>query len=330
MSVVCRHVRCLCEVSGERRQIEFVQGDCVGVVIDQLQHGCRGRCGRHRRSLADCRFVAIEIALQLIPGAAEVHEVRDDVENQRDNLCGCFWAWVALRAFDHSTLPDEEPVAMAAGCVVPDGPTRPEFSLPWGGTGVTASWPYREPLPTSDDDDAVGTSAHGVARAVELLSDGRVVAVPLRAQRWTAGLVTDLVSRLVAFGRPVLPVANVATKPFIGSTVSSAAVMQHLLTGAGLPTVAADWDVGHFCSIAGVLKGPAAELVVIRDTYRAMGWRGHHVQTYQSLADALDRGGTGAGGVLVLCHRPAAPDVLLAVDGLGLVDELWDNGSPRP
>jgi hypothetical protein len=272
-----------------------------------------------------------QLGFHAIGDLAAVHAVRDAAVNQRDNLCGCFWAWVALRAFDGSNLPDEEDVALAAGCVVPIGRTDPTVSLPWKGDGVTASWPYRLPLPTSADDKMIGASAFGLVRAVDVLSDGRLVALPYRADRWTASLVQELISRLIGLGSlPILAVANVATEHFIGSKLSAENIVDHLVTGRALPEVEPDWRVGHFCSLAGVLRGSAAELVVIRDTYRAMGWRGHHVQTYASLGSALDRDGTGAGGVLLITTLADADAVRVAVDKLPLLDELWDNGSPLP
>jgi hypothetical protein len=70
--------------------------------------------------------------------------------------------------------------------------------------------------------------------------------------------------------------------------------------------------------------------VVIRDTYRAMGWRGYHVQTYAAVANALDRDGTGAGGVMVITTAAHANAVRVAVEDPALINELWDNGSPRP
>jgi hypothetical protein len=272
-----------------------------------------------------------QLGFAAIGDLAAVHAVRDSAVNQRDNLCGCFWVWVALRAFDGSDLSDEEDVAMVAGSVVPVGRTDPAFSLPWKGEGVTTSWPYRLGLPTSADDRMIGASAFGVARAVDVLSNGRLVALPYRAERWTAALAQELISKLLGLGSvPVLAVANVATEHFIGSKLSAENIVDHLLMGQTLPVVEPDWRVGHFCSLAGVVRGPGAELVVIRDTYRAMGWRGHHVQTYATLASALDRDGTGAGGVLLITPIAHADAVRDALENLALVNEVWDNGSPRP
>jgi hypothetical protein len=272
-----------------------------------------------------------QLGFHAIGDLAAVHAVRDVAVNQRDNLCGCFWAWIALCAFDDSDLIDEEPVAMIAGCVVPVGPTDPAFSLPWKGAGVTASWPYRLALPTSTDERSIGASAHGVARAVDVLSDGRLIALPYRADRWTAPVVQELITRLIGLGSvPILAVANVATEHFNGSTVGADSVINHILLGESLPYVEPDWRVGHFCSLAGVLRGSAEELVVIRDTYRAMGWRGYHVQTYAAVANALDRDGTGAGGVLLITTAVHADAVRAAVENLPLLNKLWHNGSPVP
>ena len=223
---------------------------------------------------------------------------------------------------------------MAAGCVVPAGETDPAFiACPWGGAGVTASWPYRLPLPTSSDEAAIGTSAHGVVRAVEALSEGRLVALPFRAERWRRPRSPRRSSPAVGLARcrccrsPTSPRSTSSARPFrlrIG-------VFGHLLHGVPAShrrTGLAGWPL----LLAGrMLSGPAAELVVVRDTYRAMGWRGHHVQTYQSLAAALERDGTGAGGLLLITtHRTRRRRPRRDGQGLGLINELWDNGSLRP
>ncbi len=272
-----------------------------------------------------------DITLRTIGDAASVHAARDAAVNQRDNLCGCFWGWVALRAFDHSTLHDEEEVAVHAAAVVPDGETDPVFSLPWRGDGVTASWPYRLSLPSSPDDAAIGTSARGVGVAVEALSEGRLTAVPFRHEQWTSEVVDRTIDALAALGPlPMLPVVNIATRHLAGSRRTAAEVYAHLAGGTPLPRREPDWDVGHFATLAGTLSGPGGQLVLIRDTYRAMGWRGHHVQTSSAVAAALHRGGAEAGGLLMLAHTGAASEVSDALASVGLISEWWSNGSPEP
>jgi hypothetical protein len=88
-----------------------------------------------------------------------------------------------------------------------------------------------------------------------------------------------------------------------------------------------DWEVGHFVSLAAVLHGPGASLVLVRDTYPTLGWDGYYLQPPAAVASALDRGDGREGGVL--CVAPASE-----ADPLRhrLADRFdlrpWDNGTP--
>lgn len=270
--------------------------------------------------------------LRLVGDAAllEPHYVR--AGSQKDNLCGCFWANLALAAFAGVDFADEEDAALVAGVVVPEGPTDPASSLPWGGAGAVApTGPYRLALPTSADDAAIGTSAHGVARAVQVLSEGRLDAVPVRSQRWTADLVVAVLDRLAAMERgDLLVVANIATEHLGPAARSLVEILGHLGSGPALAERPPDWAVGHFSSLAGLAVGPKRTLVVVRDTYKALGFGGYHAQEPERVAAALHRSGTGAGGVLLVGGTETVSLAAAALDGLPLTRALWDNGSPPP
>ena len=77
--------------------------------------------------------------LRLVGDAALLEPFYVAAGSQKDNLCGCFWANLALAAFAGTAFADEEDAALVAGVVVPDGPTNPAFSLPWGGAGPVAA-----------------------------------------------------------------------------------------------------------------------------------------------------------------------------------------------
>src|ERR687896_1991457 len=84
---------------------------------------------------------------------------------QKDNLCGCFWASIALRAAgiesDGEGPLDLDRVALEAGTVLPD--PDPEGSVP---PGEPPRVDYRFPLPTAGDGRASGTSAAALAGAI--------------------------------------------------------------------------------------------------------------------------------------------------------------------
>src|SRR5439155_1352043 len=77
-------------------------------------------------------------------------------------------------------------------------------------------------------------------------------------------------------------------------------------TRTALPPPPADWDVGHFVNLAALARGPAADLVVVRDTYQELGLAGHHLQPPDRVAAALRRDDGHEGGVLAVLAAAAA------------------------
>lgn len=274
------------------------------------------------------------LRVDLIGDPAGLEPWYDAAGSQKDNLCGAYWADIAVQAFTDRRFADEEDAALVAGTVVPRGPTDPAASFPWHGHGprgvIEPLWPYRLALPTSADDDALGTSAHGVARAIDRLSDGELAVLPLRCQRWTSESVSALLDGLAALDESrLLVIANVGTAGFETSLHSLSDLLALLISGTALPARSGDWEVGHFVSLAGVVHGPMGDLVIVRDTYRQLGGRGYHLQPLANVAAALDRDGTGTGGVLVVASSSSIAATRHAVADIGLIEELWDNGSPR-
>src|SRR3989442_1203929 len=62
----------------------------------------------------------------------------------------------------------------------------------------------------------------------------------------------------------------------------------------------ADWDVGHFCELELLVRGPGGALVVVHDSYPSFGWGGRHLQPPRAVAAALQRGDGREGGVLAV------------------------------
>jgi hypothetical protein len=179
-------------------------------------------------------------------GAADLPQV--------DELCGPFWASAALRTAGFAVAQEE--AAAAAGSVLapPDAPP----SLPPGEPG-------RRPSAELPVGDPAGTSAHGVARAIEELSGGALTAVPASGE-WTAA---RLVALLDGLEDPVV-IANVFTGPLWE-----------------------DWQVGHFVAIAGVV---GEGRIALRDSYET---RRSHIHPAERVAAALE-----GRGLLILTEEP--------------------------
>lgn len=248
----------------------------------------------------------------LTRGADRLLELHAAELPQKDELCGCFWATLALRL--HGLGPvEQDDVALRAGSVRTAHGSRD--LLPFGERG---RGDFLVQLPVTDDDAASGTSAHGVAHAVAELSSGRLAALPLTGLG--ASSVGTLLRAASEATAPVVLIANVQTGAFWGSHPTAAQLAAYLERGdlaAGPP---ADWSVGHFVGLVGLSEGRAGALVTVADTYRAIGLGGVHLQPAEAVASAL-----AVRGVLVV----AEPEVAQAVaDAAGALGELWDNGSP--
>ncbi len=209
-------------------------------------------------------------------------------------------------------------MALAAGSVVASA----HGSLPHGETGRRD---YRLSIPVIDDSEVSGTTAAGVQQAIEWLSDGRLVALPL-AGPWSADALDELFGLLAGYELPASLIANLATHHLWGSRPSVSRLLSYLLDG-DQHGPEPDWKVGHFVVVVGRVEGPAGSLYAIADTYPALGDRGVHLQPRERLAAALERRDMPAGGMLVVVSVQDAERTRAAAAGLGLREAIWDNGT---
>jgi hypothetical protein len=246
---------------------------------------------------------------------------------QKDSLCGCFWGSLILRAAGAGApdgdLLDQDRVAAEAGTVLPTGdPTR---SVP---PGEPSRRDYRLSLPTAADPSAAGTAASALARAIEELAAGRLTVVPV-AGPWEETSVLALVETAAATAPQTTLLANIRTGPLWAARTHPSALLDHL-AGREVEPEPHEWDIGHFVNLAAAARGPRGTLVVVRDSYRSLGWEGHHLQPVGALARALARGDGREGGVLCVALAGDAPalESRLVADGFEI--RHWDNGTPDP
>ena len=235
---------------------------------------------------------------------------------QKDNLCGPFWAARVLRELGFDT--DEDTVALAAGTTLAD---RAVDSVPPGAVSRTD---YAHELPTAPP-AAAGTAADGLAAAIEELSAGAVRAVPLRGD-WTPERVERVVEAAPTPDTRLL--ANVRTGAFWGTRPSIESLVAEL-AGHEVEGPAAEWDVGHFCELTLLLRGPAGALVLVHDSYPTFGIGARHLQPPRAVAAALNRGDGREGGILAIVTAERAGAVEQLAHETGLAVEFWDNGSRR-
>jgi hypothetical protein len=237
---------------------------------------------------------------------------------QKDQLCGCFWGCLALRAHGVREV-DQDAVAREAGTVLMGG--DPLQWLPPGETANRAD--YRLTFPPTDDPAAAGTGTEALAGAIERLSGGAVAVVPV-AGPWSAESVVSLLERTLATAPDAVLIANLRTGP-LWTTRPSPAALLAALAGEAAEVPACEWDEGHFLSLFALIRGTGGALVGVRDTYRSLGWHGHHLQPPAAVAAALNRGDGREGGVLCVVPSASAAPLRAALTGFDL--RMWDNGS---
>lgn len=271
------------------------------------------------------------LELTLLPGARALLRAHARELPQRDDQCGAFCGALALEAAgvvaeDGDGSPageplDQDAVARAAGTLVSRVPDL--AALPAGERGRRD---YRLAPPLIDDASASGTNCVGVVHALERLSRGRVVAIPLQGP-WSVAALDGLFELVASLARPVTLIANVATRELWGSNARIDQLLDYLLDGAD-SAPPPDWDVGHFVCVAGRTSGPGSGLYLVLDTYPSLGRRGVHLQPRERLASALARRGMAPGGMIVAVAAGEAATVRAGAARLGLVEGVWDNGTP--
>ena len=265
------------------------------------------------------------LAVSVVPILDAIAALHAREMPQKDNLCGCFWGSLTLRAAgvdatDGDVL-DQDRVAVEAGTLLPPGDPS-QFVPP----GETPRRDYRLPLPTAPDPALGGTAASALARAIARLAAGRLTVVPV-AGPWDESSVLGLVEAAASTAPQATLLANVRTGPLWASRTHPAAFLDHL-AGREVEAEQHEWDAGHFLNVAAAARGPRRALVVVRDSYRSLGWEGYHLQPADALARALARGDGREGGVLCVALAPDATALEDRLAGDGLEIRHWDNGTP--
>lgn len=247
--------------------------------------------------------------------------LEDASDQQKDNLCGPFWAARILndagfKKWDGEPI-TEDLVALRAGTLLPE--PHDSSDVP---PRATAHVSYRYSLPTAPVEQS-GTSASGLAGAIEAASDGRLRCVPLSGE-WNIRRVERLVDEAAGLGSRLL--ANVRTGRMWASRPPVEILLAEL-EGRSVVEPEADWDVGHFVELEMLIRGPRGSLVVVHDSYPSLGWQGRHLQPPHALAAALERGDGREGGVLVIVPKVAVEAARALAAEIGLEVRFWNNGT---
>lgn len=240
---------------------------------------------------------------------------------QKDNLCGPFWAARVLNESGYSSWDgrpiDSDLIALRARTVLPE--VHPGPDVPPGAVSLTD---YQYELPTAPVEQS-GTSARGLAHAIEAASARELCVVSLRGE-WTSDRVERLVDEAHELG--VRLIANLRTGRLWGGRPAIEVLLGEL-EGQAVQEPVADWDVGHFVSLEMLIRGPRGSLVIVHDSYPSLGWAGRHLQPPRAVAAALLRGDGREGGVLAVAPKAHEESVKALAAGIGLETGAWDNGT---
>jgi hypothetical protein len=240
---------------------------------------------------------------------------------QKDNLCGPFWAARVLNESGFSAWGgqpiDEDLIALRAGTVLP--PTASDAGLPPGALSRAA---YRHALPTAPLAEA-GTAAGPLAEAIEAASVGELRCVLMRGA-WNVERIERLLDEAGDLGARLI--ANLRTGRLWGSRPPIEVLLAEL-HARPVQDAAADWDVGHYVELEMLVRGPRRSLVVVHDSYPSLGWGGRHFQPPRVLAAALLRGDGREGGVLAVVPAARAEATAALAAEIGLDMRPWNNGT---
>lgn len=253
-------------------------------------------------------------------------------------MCGAYVVAYLLRAYgftEYEGLPVDEDLvgwysgtALTAGQLAGDPNTVPQRA----GRVVGMRLDYKYPVRTADSPATSGTAPEALGHAVATITGGRLTAIPVRGA--DGALTGEESSRLLgvyfssAGAWDAQLVANVQTGLLKEALVETYDLLGSLLGLADYGPMRS-WDVGHYFHVAGRTPGPP-ESYLIRDSYKALGLGGYHVQPADSLARAVHREDGVEGGYLILAPAARAGEIRQSLDSAGLEVGYWDNGTPVP
>lgn len=261
-----------------------------------------------------------EFSVQLLPEMSDFAREHQLAGQQQDNLCSPYWAAILLRSRGFSVSPEQ--IARSAGSVLPIGE-----SSTWLPKGARSRQDYELSLPETKHPRDAGTSAQGLIDAVASTSQGTYCLLPLQAH-WSAERVETVLNFCQTRADwQMVPLCNIRTDHLWGTQLSVNEAIAYL---KGNPIVAppADWCVGHFLALAGIVTGEARLLVLVCDTYPMFGWQGYHLQSADAIAQALNRGDGCGGGILLFAASQDQTQIEQQAREAGFSVGVWDNGSP--
>jgi hypothetical protein len=248
---------------------------------------------------------------------ADVHRLAGQ---QHDNLCGPYWIALLLRSRGFHQLTPEA-VAQCAGSVLPTG--DPKTWLP---RTASSRQDYSVALPVAAGLSDAGTSCTGFNGGSLNAIGGAYTLVAIQAE-WSAARVEVVLDLCRHPTWKAIPLCNLRTDRRWSASLPVSDAIAYL-NGEPITSPAADWNVGHFLALAGIVEGYERSLILTCDTYPSFGWQGYHLQPADAIAQSLNRGDGNSGGILLFIATQDKEQVEQCIKAEEFAIEAWDNGSP--
>jgi hypothetical protein len=297
------------------------------------------------------QFPGQDFEISIPPGGPDVHAAYQGLRDQKDMVCGPYVLTYLLQAYGFETV-DEVPVtvdsvAAAAGTALEtrnkDRQRAVENAIDAGAIPDARARTWRPhghfdyPLEVAEEG---GCSSEGLVKACEIVSDGKLTAVPVPAVDGETVQLTDDAFDEVLAATDSLPFpAQLIFNYNLKHTLAPTGLLGHRYNPLALFTQwddpeyfrTLDWDVGHFTSLAGRITRTdnPNEYLLIRDSYRSFGSDGYHLQPKAYIREGLVRADDDRdGGILLVVRTDHSDRLQTYLAEAGLTTGLWDNGSP--
>lgn len=277
----------------------------------------------------------------------------DALPDQRPTTCGAYGLSYLLgplgyTSHDGEDLESEDYLAHLAAVIIEECEVEPslaidrridsgELTAAQAAERYPSEW-YRFPMRHSADSDVVGTSPMGIARALDLATEGALVSLPvpsrrpdhtpqLTPERWDAflRLLSDKTAAWrwhAIFNYQMMEVLKPDHPAFVAENLR--------LPDPSSIIPRDDWDAGHFIGMAGLWQMKGARWLLLLDTYKRRGFDGYQPQPAELMRRGLIRADGREGGVLLMLPRDVFDEARASIEGLGLGIGMWDNGSTGP
>lgn len=294
---------------------------------------------------------AMGLDVRVSPGFPEIHEAYRTLRDQKDMVCGPYTLTYLCRGFgiqEYAGGPlTVDHVAKEAGTALEQRHSERDRSIKTQIdrgeiTPDQAKVRYMHDYFDVDLQQAPegGTSAKGLVEACKTVSHGDLTAIPIPSEgdggvQLSTERFEQLLDAMLSGGLPFQMVFNY----HLGEILAPASLLGHkynlvsLLTQWDDPEYfrRLDWNVGHFTTLAGRIEreGSDVRYLLIRDSYKTLGWNGYHLQPESYILKGLLREDDHReGGILLVGPTSMRDEAMNLLESLGLETGIWDNGSP--